>query len=125
MIISSHSSKKEENKEPAFNNAPDKPTITRSMVCCISALQRHRAAGTIHTDEQKTAKTTNGSKIIYIYRHLFFPPAFPFHLLLLPFVMQDNGMLVPFLSVPLAYSGQPIFIWDCDCTVLHCLLGVL
>lgn len=89
-----------------------------------TALQRHSDAGTVHADKQKTA---NGSKIIYIYRerHLFFPPVFPFHLEFLPFVLQDNWMLVPFLSIPLAYSGQPIIIWDCDYTVPHCLLSVL
>lgn len=60
-----------------------------------------------------------------LYVGIFFPPpAFSFPLELLPFVLQGNGVLVPFLTVPLACSGQQIFIWDFDYTVLHCVLGV-
>lgn len=90
-----------------------------------TVLQRHRTAGTIHTNKQKTGKTADGSRILYIGIYSPHPPTFPFHLELFPFVVQDNGMLLPFFSVPLVYSGQPIFIWNCDYTVLHCLSGAL
>lgn len=42
-----------------------------------TALQRHRTAGTIHINKQKTGKTADGSRIMYIGIY-FFPPCFSF-----------------------------------------------
>lgn len=77
-----------------------------------TALQRHRAEWAIHTGNHKTGKIANGSKNIERGIDVFFC-CFSFSLRIVSLrkqdnALQDNGMLVSFLPVPLVCSGQLI-----------------